>query len=155
MDDNHRACPRIEDISASIDGALAPPAAAELALHARSCRACGATLRELRELHERLQPLRARQADVDIAALVLARLRPEPAAPRRRPGRASPGWASLWHAGPQALGGAAALGAGIYLGLALLAGSGAALRPAGMTVFDAEPAGALCAGLPACSARGR
>jgi hypothetical protein len=41
----------------------------------------------------------------------------------------------------------------VYLGLALLAGSGAALRPAGMTVFDAESAGALCAGLPSCSPR--
>lgn len=155
MNDRRCGCPRTEDISAFIDGALAQPAAAALTLHAQSCAVCSAALQDLRQLHEQLQPLRARQADVDIAALVMAQLRPAPAVPHRRPSRAMPGWASLWHAGPQALGGAAALGAGIYLGLALLAGSGAALRPAGMTVFDAEPAGTLCAGLPSCSARGR
>lgn len=155
MNDSHRGCPRIEDISAFIDGALAPPAAGELARHAQACAPCSATLHDLRQLHERLQPLRARQADVDIAALVMPHLRPATAMPRRPRAREVPGWASLWQFGPRALGGAAALGAGVYLGLALLAGSGAALRPVGMTAFDAEPAGALCAGLPSCSARGR
>lgn len=155
MNEGRCGCPRTEDISALIDDALAPQAAADLAVHAQACPLCSATLQDLRQLHGQLQPLRARQADVDIAALVLARLRPAPAAPRRPASRRVPAWASLWHMGPQALGGAAALGAGIYLGLALLAGGGAALRPAGMTVFDAEPAGALCAGLPSCSARGR
>lgn len=155
MNDRSCGCPRIEDISAFIDGALAQPAAGDLTRHARACPLCEAALQDLRALHEQLQPLRARQADVDIAALVMPQLRPAVPEPRRRPARRVPAWASLWHLGPQALGGAAALGAGIYLGLALLAGSGAALRPAGMTVFDAEPAGALCAGLPSCSARGR
>lgn len=155
MNDSHCGCPRIEDISAFVDGVLAPPATAELRRHAQSCEVCGATLRDLRQLHEQLQPLRRRQADVDIAALVMPQLRPAAPVPRRRQPRGLPAWASPWQLGPRALGGAAALGAGIYLGLALLAGSGAALRPAGMTVFDAEPAGALCAGLPSCSARGR
>ena len=155
MNDRRCGCPPIEDISAFIDGALAEPAAAELTLHTQACALCNATLQDLRQLHGQLQPLRARQADVDIAALVMPQLRPAPAVPRRRPARPVSAWASLWHLGPQALGGAAALGAGVYLGLALLAGSGAALRPAGMTVFDAEPAGTLCAGLPSCSARGR
>ena len=155
MDDRRCGCPRIEDISALIDGALAQPAALELTQHTQACVLCSATLQDLQQLHEQLQPLRARQADVDIAALVIPQLRPAPAVPRRRPARTVPAWESLWHLGPQALGGAAALGAGVYLGLALLAGSGAALRPAGMTAFDAEPAGVLCAGLPSCSARGR
>lgn len=155
MNDRHCGCPRIEDISAFIDGALAGPAAGELTHHTQTCELCNATLHDLRQLREQLEPLRARQADVDIAALVMPQLRPAPAVPRRRPARRAPAWASLWQLGPRALGGAAALGAGVYLGLALLAGGGAALRPAGMTVFDAEPAGALCAGLPSCSARGR
>ncbi len=155
MNDERCGCPRVEDISAFIDGALAPRDAGELSRHAQGCTLCGAMLADLTQLHERLLPLQARQADADIAALVLARLPPAPASPRRRPARAAPAWAWLWHLGPQALGGAAALAGGIYLGLALLAGSGAALRPAGITVFDAEPAGVLCAGLPSCSARGR
>ncbi|NKE68494.1 zf-HC2 domain-containing protein [Ramlibacter sp. RBP-2] len=155
MNDRSCGCPRIEDISAFIDGALAQPAAGDLARHAQACALCGAALQELRQLHEHLQPLRARRADVDIAALVMPQLRPAAPLPRRRRARRLPALASLWQLGPRALGGAAALGAGVYLGLALLAGSGAALRPAGMTVFDAEPAGALCAGLPSCSARGR
>lgn len=155
MNDRSCGCPRIEDISAFIDGALAQPAAGELTRHAQACPLCDAALEDLRQLHEQLQPLRARQADVDIAALVMPQLRPAAPVPRRRPARRGPAWASLWHLGPPALGGAAALAAGVYLGLALLAGSGAALRPAGMTVFDAEPAGALCAGLPSCSGRGR
>lgn len=155
MNDRSCGCPRIEDISAFIDGALAQPAAGDLARHAQACALCGAALQELRQLHEHLQPLRARRADVDIAALVMPQLRPAAPLPRRSRARRLPALASLWQLGPRALGGAAALGAGVYLGLALLAGSGTALRPAGMTVFDAEPAGALCAGLPSCSARGR
>jgi hypothetical protein len=64
-------------------------------------------------------------------------------------------WAGLSQLGPQAMAGAAALGFGAYLGLSLVAGSGAALRPAAMSVFDGERAGAYCAGLPSCSAPGR
>lgn len=47
----------------------------------------------------------------------------------RRQTRAGSAWASLWNLGPQALGGAATPAAGVYLGLTLLAGSGAVLRP--------------------------
>jgi hypothetical protein len=71
--------------------------------------------------------------------------RGEPARPR----------GGLWQIGPRALGGAAALGVGAYLGLMLVAGGGVALRPASMSVFSGEPPGAYCAGLPSCSARGR
>ncbi len=147
-------CPRVEDLSALIDGELTHGAARELKLHAATCAVCGATLRQFSQLHGQLQSLRERKPDGDIASLVTPRL-PRGVAPRPRPRSASAAQPSLWTLGPRALGGAAALGLGVYLGLMLLAGSGTAMRPAGMTAFDAEPAGALCAGLPSCSARGR
>jgi len=155
---NHRGggCPRFEDLSALMDGELTHVAARELKLHAAACASCGATLLQFSQLHGQLEQLRNRKADVDIASLVLPRLPNAPAArPTLRPRSPSSPWPSLWSLGPRALGGAAALGAGVYLGLMLLAGSGTVLRPAGMTAFDAEPAGSLCAGLPSCSARGR
>jgi anti-sigma factor RsiW len=155
---NHRAggCPQLEDISALMDGELTHLAARELKLHAATCAVCGATLQQFSQLHGQLQPLRDRKADVDIASLVMPRLAAAPTArPTLRPRSTSSPWPSLWSFGPRALGGAAALGAGVYLGLMLLAGGGTVLRPAGMTAFDAEPVGSLCAGLPSCSARGR
>ena len=156
----HRAggCPQFDDISALIDGELTHAAARELKLHAASCALCGATLRQFGQLHTQLPTLRERKPDVDIASLVLPRLPRMPAArpePRLRPNSRRSPHRSVWSLGPRALGGAAALGAGVYLGLVLLAGSGTAMRPAGMTAFDAEPAGVLCAGLPSCPARGR
>lgn len=145
-------CPPLEDLSALTDGVVPARRAQILAQHAASCPACRATLEAFGQLRAGLQPLRERRPEVDVAALVLPRLPRPHARPRGR--RATP-WHRLWQLGPQALGGAAALGAGVYLGLALLAGGAGAIRPAGMTVFDAEPAGVLCAGRPTCAARGR
>jgi len=144
-------CPRTEAISALIDGELGESAAQELKLHAAHCAQCGAALLEFTGLRRDLQALREMRSGVDIAALVLSRL-PKPAVPRRKPARH---WGGLWQLGPRALGGAAALGVGAYLGLTLVAGGGVALRPASMSVFYGEPPGAYCAGLPSCSARGR
>lgn len=148
---NDQGCPRTETISALIDGELGESAAKELRLHAAQCAPCGAALLEYTSMRADLQALRDVCSEVDIAALVLPRL-PKPAAPRREPERH---WGGLWQLGPRVLGGAAALGVGAYLGLTLVAGGGAALRPAAMSVFYGEPPGAYCAGLPSCSARGK
>lgn len=150
-DRNPGGCPRTEAISALIDGELGESAAQELKLHATQCAACGSALLAFTGLRADLRALREVRRDVDIAALVLPRL-PPPARPRGEPARP---WGSLWQLGPRALGGAAALGVGAYIGLMLVAGGGAALRPASMSVFSGEPPGAYCAGLPSCSARGR
>jgi len=144
-------CPRTEAISALIDGELGESTAQELKLHAARCAQCRAALLEFTGLRRDLQALREMRSSVDIAALVLPRL-PKPAVPPRKPVRH---WGGLWQLGPRALGGAAALGVGAYLGLTLVAGGGVALRPASMSVFYGEPPGAYCAGLPSCSARGR
>ena len=150
-DPAHAGCPRTEAISALIDGELGESAAQELELHAAHCAQCGAVLLEFTSLRRDLQALREMRSGVDIAALVLPRL-PKPAVPPRKPARR---WGGLWQLGPRAVGGAAALGVGAYLGLTLVAGGGVALRPASMSIFYGEPPGAYCAGLPSCSARGR
>lgn len=144
-------CPRIEEVSAFLDGMLPGPAREEIRTHAANCPLCGEALRDFTMLGNRLQVLREARCDVDLAAIVGARL-PRPAASRRKPRR---GWSALWDFAPSGLAGAAALGAGAYLGLLLVTGSGAALRPPAMAVFDGAPPGALCTGLAVCSPRGR
>jgi anti-sigma factor RsiW len=153
MDDVTTAdCPRIEDISALIDGALPAAARDAMKAHAALCPLCGATLRDFTAMGAQLQVLREDRCDVDLAAIVGPRLPPRVPARKKRPVRL---WGDLWQLAPRGLAGAAALGAGAYLGLVLVAGGGTALRPAAMSVFDAVPPGAVCAGLPLCSPRRR
>ena len=143
-------CPRTEDISALMDGELDAPAADALRMHVAQCSVCQPVLLGFTGMREDLLALREIRSDVDIAALVLPQL---PRAPRAK-GRRAWAWPGLSQLGPRAIGGAAALGLGAYLGLTLVAGGGAAVRPA-MSVFYGEPPGAYCAGLPSCSSRGR
>lgn len=143
-------CPRTDDISSFVDGELDERASQALRMHVAQCTLCQPVLQSFSAMHVQLQALREVRSDVDIASLVLPRL---PRAPHA-PGRRGWDWRGLLELGPRALGGAAALGLGAYLGLALVTGGGAAPRPA-MSVFQGEPAGAYCAGLPSCSARGR
>jgi anti-sigma factor RsiW len=144
-------CPRTEDISALMDGELQGPASQVLRMHVAQCSLCQPVLLRFTAMREDLLALREVRSEVDIAALVLPRLPRAPQA-KRRVGWRWPGrWSQL---GPRAVGGAAALGLGAYLGLTLVAGGGAAVQPA-MSVFYGEPPGAYCAGLPSCSARGR
>lgn len=149
------SCPAVEDLSALIDGELGSARALEIRLHALACPACGAQLRLFGQIRSDLHQLRQRTVDTDLAAIVLARLGGLPESAVRRKRR---GWLALprlWRVAPKAMGGALAFGVGIYLGMALLAGSGTAVRPAGMSAFDAERATTLCAGLPSCGPRGR
>jgi len=151
-DETTAACPRIEDISALIDGVLTGRAGDAMRAHAAHCPLCGPALRDFAAMGARLQALRDTRCDVDLAALVGPRLPARAPAPHKRPRRRL---VELWQLLPSGVGAAAALGAGAYLGLLLVAGGGTALRPAAMAVFDAVPPGALCAGLPSCSPRGR
>jgi hypothetical protein len=134
-----------------MDGMLPGRAGDEIRAHAAHCPLCGKTLTEFTMLGTRLQVLREVRCDVDLAAIVGARL-PPPSMPRLKPRHR---WGALWDFAAGSLAGAAALGAGAYLGLLLVTGSGAALRPAAMAVFDGAPPGALCKGLNVCSPRGR
>ena len=151
-DETPSDCPRIDDISALLDGMLTGRAGVEMKRHAANCPLCGAALRDFEALSTRLQTLRDTRSDIDLAALIGPRLGPRVPARRRKPVRQ---WGDLWQLVPGGLAAAGAVGVGAYLGLLLVAGGGTALRPAAMTVFDAVPPGALCAGLPSCSPRGR
>lgn len=150
-DQTMAGCPRVEDISALMDGMLTGHAGEEMKAHVAHCPLCAAALRDFTVMSTRLQALRDIRSNVDIAALVGPRIW-TPAAPSRKRVRR---WGGIWQFGPRALAGAGAIGVGAYLGLMLVAGGGTALRPQAMTVFDAVPPGALCAGLPLCSPRGR
>jgi anti-sigma factor RsiW len=151
-DETTAQCPRIEDISALIDGELAGAAREELKAHVAHCPLCAPVLRDFIAMGTQLNALRDTRCDVDLAAIVGPRLPPRAPARGKRPvGH----WADLWQLAPRGLGAAGALAAGAYLGLLLAAGSGTALRPAAMAVFDAVPPGSVCAGLPSCSPRGR
>jgi anti-sigma factor RsiW len=144
-------CPRIEDLSALMDGVLAGGARREMTEHAASCPLCGAALRDFEAMRNRIHALQETRCDVDIASLIASRLpRSGAYAPRGRAWR----WPRVWQAAPRGLGAAAALAAGVYVGL-LLPGGALAPRPPAMAVFDAAPPGSLCAGLSVCSPRGR
>ena len=151
-DETTADCPRIEELSALIDGELKGRAGEAIRAHAAHCPLCGAALRDFMAMSAQLQVLREDRLGVDLAAIVGPRLPPRTPAHGKRPPRR---WGDLWQFAPGGLAGAGALAAGAYLGLMLVAGGGAALRPTAMTVFDAVPPGAVCAGLPLCSPRGR
>lgn len=139
-------CPPPEDISALFDGETGRRSG-PLRQHLRQCPHCSALFEEFGRMRERLEPLK-RTVDVDIAEAVLMRL------PRRPVGRAAPPspqrpWRAVPQFGVRALGAAVSLGAGLFLGFSVMVGAGG-VTPAGMTVFEAEPIGGFCAGLPSC-----
>lgn len=137
-------CPRIDEISALIDGGLTGRAREEIERHAAACPACGAALLDFEAMRSRLQVLRDARCEADIAALIEQRLPPR--APVRRRERR---WDYAWQLVPRGLAAAGVLAAGVYLGL-LLAGGTAVMRPAALMVFDPLPPGTLCAGQPWC-----
>jgi anti-sigma factor RsiW len=150
-DTSNAGCPRVEDVSALMDGALSGSAADEVRSHVGRCPLCGALLRDFQVMSGRMQRLRDTRCDVDIASLVAPQLPPR--APETRKRRPLP--SDVWSFAPRGLAAAGALAAGAYLGLMLASGGSVAVRPAAMTIFSATPPGALCAGMPACTPRGR
>jgi anti-sigma factor RsiW len=150
-DRTNAGCPRVEDVSALMDGALSGSAADEMRSHVGRCPLCGALLRDFQAMSARMQRLRDTRCDVDIASLVAPQLPPRAQGTRKR--RRSP--SDVWSFAPRGLAAAGALAAGAYLGLMLASGGSVAVRPAAMTIFSATPPGALCAGMPACTPRGR
>lgn len=146
-------CPRMEGLSAFVDDALAQPERAEIERHVASCPVCGATLADLQALGARFAALPERRVGFDLAPLVEGRIRAAERAPRARPARKrAPPW---WQLLPAAVGAAAALSAGAYLGTFLVAGGGGASRAAvQMSAFDTVPPGGICLG-PTCGGGGR
>lgn len=148
-------CPRIEALSALVDDALAGSDRAALDAHVAGCAICAPVLAELRQLRSTFAALPALEPGLDLAPLVERRIAAAGVAkpkPHLRPQR----W-RWWQLVPAALGGAASLSIGAYLGGALMLGSQLAAQPAAlqMAAFTANPPGALCPALQACNSNGR
>ena len=141
-------CPRIEALSALLDGEMTESARRDIEAHAMSCPICGATLREFSRLRAAFGRLGEGPAGADVAALIDSRLPPRTTT---RPARER--W--RWHLAPAGLVAAGALATGAYFGM-LLGGSAAVgvARPPAIAVFDAVPPGGLCVA-PICYGRGR
>jgi anti-sigma factor RsiW len=142
-------CPRTVELSALIDGQLADAERARIDAHLAGCASCGAMLADLGALRAELRQLPDERLGFDLSEVVRGRIA---AASGARPApRTRPGWRE-WL--PIGVGATAALSAGLSMGLALTAGSGAALAPriAAMAVFDPVAPGGLCIGLDACYA---
>ena len=142
------ACPPTEQLSALLDGELAPGTRAEVISHAARCPLCGATLKDLSELHVALRPLSAARVGFDLAPLIEERL----AASGRRQQRArEPRWWQGWQLVPSGLAAAGMISVGVYMGAMLAGGTaGAVARPAAMAVFDPVPPGGICVDPRSC-----
>lgn len=146
-------CPRIEELSALIDGELAGAAGVEIATHAASCPLCGVMLEDFGRLRVALRPLADARLGVDLVPLVEGRLR-DPGEPPRSPARdhGRHGWRLL----PAGVVAAGVLATGVYLGGVLAGGAAATvLQPAAMAMFDPVPPGGVCVGLPSCYPLGK
>lgn len=132
-------CPPDEELCGLFDGE-AGARTAFLQRHVAHCPRCEATLAAFGQVRRELLPLRQSAFDPGIAQAVLLRLPREVPKPRR---------ARVPLLGVRVFGGVAALAAGAVLGLSIVVGGAVADRT-GMSVFSAEPARQLCAGLPAC-----
>jgi len=146
-------CPRIEALSALIDGALRGAERAEIEAHAATCPVCGALLARFNALRARFAALPAPRVGFDLAPAVEERIRAAGRAQPVRPVRARRRW--WWQGLPVVLGAATTLGAGAYLGGLLVAGGAAASRSAiEMSAFGTVPPGGICLGA-GCGPGGR
>jgi anti-sigma factor RsiW len=140
------SCPRIEALSALVDDVLADAERAALEEHVRGCPLCAPALADFRALRFRFQALPEPTREVDIASVVdrrIAALARPSAAPATR---VRPRW---WQVALLAPGGAAAVGAGLWLGAAMMPAAAQAPEPR-MAVFSAMPPGAVCPAVEQC-----
>lgn len=145
-------CPRMEQLSALVDGELAAQARAEIEAHAAACPICGAALADIEALGSDFERLPRPAPPVDLAHLVGERIRiaeQQARAPQgARRSRARMPW---WKLMPAALGAATVLGMGVGAGNVLMMGAGVASRAAlEMSVFATVPPGGLCLAGEAC-----
>jgi anti-sigma factor RsiW len=148
----HEACPRIEALSALVDDALAGPERAAIEAHAAICPVCGESLARLNELRAGFAALPAPRVGFDLATAVEERIRAAERPQRARSPRPRSRW---WQALPAAVGAAAALSAGAYIGSVLTVGGAVANRSAvEMSAFGTVPPGGICLGA-ACGPGGR
>lgn len=142
------ACPRVDLLSAYVDGDLPAARRAELERHLDGCACCREWLVALRATQHELRALADDSLGFDLSQVVRGRIEamPGPAAPRR--GRQHGRW--RWFV-PAGVGAAASIALGVAMGVALMAPA-AAPRPVGgaLEVFAPIAPGGLCAGASSC-----
>ncbi|MDK9703109.1 MAG: zf-HC2 domain-containing protein [Sulfuritalea sp.] len=141
--------PDLPELSAYLDGELDAGERGRVAIHLAACPTCAACLADLQALSAGFRALPEETLGFDLAGVIEGRLAaaPRPASARRR----RDWWAGL----PVAVGAAASIAAGVFMGSALVTGSVAtAPRMAALHVFDTMPPGSLCIGLESCYAKG-
>jgi anti-sigma factor RsiW len=147
---DQESCPRIEALSAMIDGELDVPERAALESHLAGCAICSPVFAGMRRLHDGFAALPTPRRDFDVAAEVGRRI--AALAPRQPPRPAPPSRRRWWQVAALAPGGALAIAAGLWLGGSMLP---AAAGPAAaqMAAFSAMPPGALCIASGSCARR--
>lgn len=131
--------PDLPTLSAYLDGELDHHAEQRVAAHLVACPLCAARFAELQALSADFKALPMASLGFDLAGVIEGRL--AAARPERR-------WFSQW---PLAIGAAASIAAGVFMGSALVAGRAAEVpRMAALHVFDIMPPGSLCIGLESC-----
>lgn len=139
--------PDLAALSAYLDGELDADETRTIANHLAACAACAAQLAELQTLSAGFRALPEENLGFDLAGVIEGRL-----ASARRP--ASPPRRTDWMGWPLAVGAAASIAAGVFMGSALVTGGAAsAPRMAALRVFDTMPPGNLCFGLDSCYAK--
>lgn len=146
---NPKHLPDLTSLSAYLDGELDAAETRSVAAHLAICPDCSARLTDLQALSAGFRALPEETLGFDLAGVIEGRL----AAAPRRP---APGRKHDWRLGwPLAVGAAASIAAGVFMGSALVAGGAAtAPRVAALSVFDTMPPGNLCIGLDSCYAKG-
>ena len=135
-------CPRIEALSALMDGELGEPDRMAVQAHADRCPVCAPVLAEFRHLHARFAALDSTTPDFDLAPEVDRRIGAAIGAGLRKPTPPSrPARAPWWQLALLAPGGAAAVSVGLWLGAALPAAAPSAQATAvQMVPFSTVPA---------------
>jgi anti-sigma factor RsiW len=142
--------PDLPELSAYLDGELDAAAQQRVTTHLATCQRCAASLARLQALSADFRALPDESLGFDLAGVIEGRLAGTPRRPAESRGR---GW---WLRLPVAVGAAASIAAGVFMGSALVVTGGATTAPrmATMRVFDTMPPGNLCIGLESCYVKG-
>ena len=141
--------PDLPALSAYLDGELDAGERRRVAAHLAACPACTAYLARLQALSADFRALPAESLGFDLGGVMEGRLA---AAPRRPATSRWHDWRLGW---PIAVGAAASIVVGAFMGSTLVAGGATtAPRMAAMRVFDSMPPGNLCIGLESCYLKG-
>lgn len=141
--------PDLPELSAYLDDELEARERQRVATHLAVCPVCAARFAELKSLSANFKAMPQESLDFDLAAVIEGRLT---ASPRPSTARHKRNWFRQW---PIAIGAAASIAAGGFMG-SMLAAGGAADTPriAALRVFDTMPPGSLCVGLESCYVKG-